>query len=167
VFFVGGTSSHFVPWQDTGPMWLETAYTGDHPAMSVILAIRTGSTFWDAAKHSKVMRHSLPSEKPPGYRPVPLSTQGIDPQITRDCLEALRGSSGVSVTFPQYDPGPGQRRWELVAVGSVFLAVSIYFIYTMLRSYFQGYGIGVGFVIPAVMALAAVWIVRYGWKRRC
>lgn len=102
-----------------------------------------------------------------GYLPVQLSTQGIDPQITRDCLEALRGLSGVRVTFPQYDPGPGQRRWELVAAGSVFLAVSIYFIYTMLRSYLQGYGIGVGFVIPAAMALVAAWIVRYGWKRRC
>jgi hypothetical protein len=148
-------------------MWLETAYTSDHPQMSVVLAIKAGSTFWDVAKQSNFIRHSLPSETPPGYLPVPLSTQGIDPQITRDCLEALRGLSGVRVTFPQYDPGPGRRRWELVAAGSAFLAVSIYFIYTMLRSYLQGYGIGVGFVIPAAMALVAAWIVRYGWKRRC
>lgn len=167
VFFVGGTGSHFVPWQDIGPMWLETAYTGDHPQMSVVLAIKAGSTFWEAAKQSRFMRHSLPAEMPPGYLPVPLSTQGIDPEITRDCLEALRGLSGVGATHPQYDPGPGRRRWELVVAGSVLLAVSLYFIYTMLRSFFQGYGVGLGFVIPAVMALAAVWIVRYGWKRRC
>lgn len=165
--FDGGTNSHFVPWQDTGPMWLETAYTGDHPEMSVVLTIRTHSTFWDAAKQSNFMRHSMPSEKPPGYLPVPLGTQGIDPQVTRKCLEALRALSGTSNTYPQYDPGPDQRRWELVAAGSLLLAVSIYFICTMLQSYFQGYGIGVGFVIPVAMALAALWIVRYGWKRRC
>jgi hypothetical protein len=167
VYFVGGGRSHFVPWQETGPMWLETAYTGDHSEMSVVLAIRTGSTFWDAAKQSNFMRHSLPSEKPPGYLPVPLGTQGIDPQVTRECLEALRALSGVSPFDPQYDPGSGRRRWELVAAGSVLLAVSIYFIYTMLHSFFRGYGLGVGLVIPVAMALAALSIVRYGWNRRC
>jgi hypothetical protein len=163
VYFVGGVESRFVPWLDTGPMWLATAYTGDHPQMSVLLAIRTDSTFWDAARKNCL----LPSEKPPGYRPMPVSPQGIDPEVTKKCLEALRVLSGANKSYPQYDPGPGSRRWELVVAGSVILAVSIYFIYTMLRSYFQGYAIGVGFVIPVAMALAALWIVRYGWKRRC
>ena len=167
VYFVGGASSHFVPWQDIGPTWLETAFTGDHPEFSVVLAIKVGSTYWDAAKQSKFMRHSLPSEKPSGYRPVPLGTQGIDPKVTRECLEALRALSGTSNSYPQYDPGPGRRRWELVAAGAMFFAVSCYFSLTMLYSYTQGYGLGVGFGIPLAMAMASLWIVRYGWKRRC
>jgi hypothetical protein len=86
----------------------------------------------------------------------------------RDLIDpGAKFGGAVEIDAPEHDPGPGRRRWELVAAGTVFLAVAIYFIYTMLYSYYQGYVIGVGVVIPVAMAVASLWIVRYGWKRRC
>jgi len=82
-----------VPWQDIGSLWIETACAGDHPGQMVVLVVRSDSSFRDAARQSTFMRQVLTAEKPPGYRPVPMGTQGIDPQVTLDSLEALRALS--------------------------------------------------------------------------
>ena len=168
VYFVGGSSAYFVPWQEIGPIAIESANTGSGPAIMVVLAIHADSSFWTAAKQSRFMRIALPSERPPGYLPVPLGTQGIAPETTLECLEALRALSGGDVDRQAFIPRPGWRRWELVVAGVIFLILSLYFIATMLYSFFQyGSSIGTGLAIAVAVAIAALWMVCHGWRRKC
>jgi len=57
---------------------------------SVVVAISADSSFWNAARNSAFANLLMGSEQPPGFLRVPLSSQGIDPEITRACLESLR-----------------------------------------------------------------------------
>jgi hypothetical protein len=168
VFFVGGTDSRFVAWRDTGPIHIRTANAGGASQRMVVLAVRDGAMAPVAGRQSAATSHAAsPDDRSPGYTLVPLGTQGIDPDVTRESLEALRALSDVGATAPAYVPDPGRRRWELVAAGAVVLAVSLYFIQALLQaSARHGDAVGVGLAIAIAMALAAVWIVRYGWQRR-
>ncbi len=90
IFFVGGRESVLVPWREIGPLTVERVALNEGVGESVVVAISADSSFWHAARNSAFANLLMGSEQPPGFLRVPLSSQGIDPEITRACLESLR-----------------------------------------------------------------------------
>lgn len=90
IFLVGDLESAFVPWAEIGPMTIERAVVGSGVSRTVIVAIRKESSAWDAARRSAFSAWLLGDEHPPGHWRLPLGTQGIAPETTLRCLEALR-----------------------------------------------------------------------------
>ena len=92
--FVGSREGVRVPWAETGPITIERARVMEGVGLTVIVTISAQSAFWDRARQSALQGLLLGDEKPPGFLRVPLGTQGIDPEITKASLEALRSLSG-------------------------------------------------------------------------
>ncbi len=88
--FVGGRDAVLVPWRDIGPLTIERAQLNEGVGETVIVAIARESDYWRPARQSAYSKVLLGDEQPPGYRRVPLGTQGIDPEVTRASLEVLR-----------------------------------------------------------------------------
>jgi len=105
LIFVGGREGVRVPWEEAGPITVERARVMEGVSWTVIVAISTRSAYWDTAKQSPLYGLLAGDENPPGFLRVPLGTQGIDPAITKESLEALRRLSGHPDPVPAGDRG--------------------------------------------------------------
>jgi len=167
IFFVGSRESVMVPWHETGPFSIERTRTSAGVCESVIATVSSGSAFWNRAKESLLGDFLLGTEKPPGFLRIPLGNPGIDPELTRASLEALRRMSGHEDAHAGYLPGPKTRAWELVIAGAFLLGVSLFFGAIMLVSLLKAQGEpGIGLAIPLLMAALSIGVIRYGWRRR-
>lgn len=134
---------------------------------SVIVTIARQSAYWEAARNAR-SRTLLPGdENPPGFVRVPIGNQGIDPRSTLACLTALRQQSGYRDAFQDFSPGPGTRSWEFVVVGGLFLCVAVVF-GIMALGLAEGHreSTAADLAIPLAMAALAIWMIRFGWRRR-
>lgn len=90
IFFVGGRESVLVPWHEIGPLTVERVALNEGVGESVVVAIAVESSYWNAARRSAFGNLLMGSEQPPGFLRVPLSCQGIDPELTRASMDFLR-----------------------------------------------------------------------------
>lgn len=94
LYFLGSDARQpavFVPWSDVGAMTIERRSAGgEGVARTVVLAIADASPFWDGARNSSFLRLVLDAPDAAGRRTVPIGNVGLDPDATREALEALR-----------------------------------------------------------------------------
>ena len=167
IHFVGSNNCVLVPWQEIGPLTVERAMVNNGVSETVIVALSTTSGYWDAAKKSGFAALLMGTEKPAGFLRVPLGNQGIDPQLTKRCLEELRSLAGHPNAWQDFSPGTQTRAWELVVGGAFFLGVALFFGIMMARSaVLQGELPGIGLALPLGMGAGAMWIIHYGWRKR-
>jgi hypothetical protein len=164
IYLTGAPGVH-IPWRETGPFTVERVRGPSGTVAAVVVTVgREFVARGESVHGTSALRAG--GEGPPGFLRLPLCNPGIDPQVTKASLEALRRLSGDERPPDEATPAAGGRRWELVVAGGFFLCLALYFTLAMLTHLItEGADLHPGLLIPLAMVAFSLFVISAGWKR--